>query len=756
MLKNFIGILALVVLCCASTLAADPYININALEGAGYTAREDSVGVDAFGGIGGCTIDPANHQAYFYYDGLQIRRVDNAAGTDVVINTPAAPAAGSFGNAQGGVYGSFLAFDPANANLLYFAESTNNTLRRLALSSSDRNVVTADVLVYTAPAFNFIFDIAFDTSTSPARMLLSESQGFGSPNSIVYVDRSSGPAQRIEIGEVSGPSGSLDTDINGDLYYSFPQGFGPTGTFNAVDLVRWSAAQLNAAIADPVNDPLTDVPTMSGTASVARSVVFGAQFSGMGSILVRNEAGSPVVYAGNNDLGTISRLDLANPLNDDLSWATSIILTDGVNFIVEPGNLSTTSKTAEFSANSGQWDSGNSTPTASIMSGIIYRQPASTGETKGAVARILPNSQVGEIASIAVVDQPSEVTVGKGFSVGVELRDGGGRRITTGFASRQGGIISTLNGNGVLLGPDPYGGFTPTSSISEGLLTLGNYRIDTAQTGFSIAFMHTSSGETTSTQAIDAFEAGTQIEIGTQPTEHQTNTNFSITAIVQDSMGNTILQGADASAALTISVMNGNGVLSGTTTVTASNGVAVFNNLRYTTAEGAVTFTISGAGLTDGVTSGILFTPGVAQISITTQPAAFTKPGQFIALSVEIRDATGSRITNGAHNAVDVMVEIASGSGALEGTLVRQTVAGSTSFVDLRISQLGSYTLRVSTINGVENTTNTFIIAYDSPGKNNGNDCSITAQPYSSTSVWAMLVAILGAGALLLGKRRDA
>lgn len=738
----------------AAVLGADPYIDINALEAGGFTGREVGVTVDQFGGMGGCVVDPTDHDAFYYYDGLEIRRYDQADGTDAAFATPPAPQ--SFGNARGGVYGSFLAFDPNDAQLLYFGESSDNTIRRYAISAGDRTQVSADVLFYSAPGFKLIYDIAFDISETPARMYLSESQGFGAPNNIVYIDRTGTSIQRQEIGEMDGPSGSIDTDINGDLYYAFPQGDGPSGVFNQVDMVRWTKGQVDSAIANTTGPELTDVPAQTGTPVIVRSVSFNAPFNGYGSILVRNEGGNPIIYGGNNELGTISRIDVNNSANDDLSWATSVILTDGVNFLLEPGNLSTTSKTALFGANEGQYDEIGGQASASIYAGFVYRQPSSTGMTMGAVAQIRPNSQIGEVDSLALLAQPTSVTVNKGFNMRLELRDAGGRRITTGTASRSGGITSTLNGSGSLQGPDPYGGFPVTSSISNGLLTLANFRVDTVQTGFTISFQHTGSGEMATSLAIDATAPGTRLVGLTQPDMALTNTPFSVTARIENAGGSIVTSGADATAAVTVSVLTGNGQLYGTTTVNAVDGLATFDDLRYPVAESGVTFAFDSTGMTQGSSGSVTFTPGVASVAVVDAAPNIVAPGGLFSVAVNVRDASGNRITSGDHATVDVTVSLVGNNGTLTGTLTQSTIAGAAVFSDLSIAEIGAYQLQFDTVNNVTGMSESFIVAFASSGGKNNDSCSISVGSGDSGSIWLALLGGLCTIAFLMRKRRAA
>jgi hypothetical protein len=92
----------------------------------------------------------------------------------------------------------------------------------------------------------------------------------------------------------------------------------------------------------------------------------------------------------------------------------------------------------------------------------------------------------------------------------------------------------------------------------------------------------------------------THLTVGTQPGGAVTGANFTTqpTVVVRDAQGALVLGG---SAQVTASVSSGSGILSGTTTVNAVNGVATFTNLRIT-GSGVHTLSFSSPGLT-GATS---------------------------------------------------------------------------------------------------------------------------------------------------------
>ena len=100
--------------------------------------------------------------------------------------------------------------------------------------------------------------------------------------------------------------------------------------------------------------------------------------------------------------------------------------------------------------------------------------------------------------------------------------------------------------------------------------------------------------------------------ITSQPTDAQVNVNISpaVQVAVRNSAGQTI---STATHSITVSITANTGtagaLLQGTTTQTATNGVALFNNLSINTAGTGYTLTFSALGLTQAVSQTFSITP---------------------------------------------------------------------------------------------------------------------------------------------------
>ncbi len=100
--------------------------------------------------------------------------------------------------------------------------------------------------------------------------------------------------------------------------------------------------------------------------------------------------------------------------------------------------------------------------------------------------------------------------------------------------------------------------------------------------------------------------------ITSQPTDAKVNTNINpaIQVAVRNSAGQTITT-STASISVQITAASGatGAILQGTTTQTATNGVALFNNLSINTAGTAYTLTFSSLSLTPAVSQTFNITP---------------------------------------------------------------------------------------------------------------------------------------------------
>jgi len=209
----------------------------------------------------------------------------------------------------------------------------------------------------------------------------------------------------------------------------------------------------------------------------------------------------------------------------------------------------------------------------------------------------------------------------------------------------------------------------------------GSYTLTFAASGLTVATQTITLGAAAATKVVittNAAGAVSAVAFGTQPV-----------LAIQDANSFTISSGSSITASLTA---GSGGVLNGTATVTAVNGVVTFSNLGITGPSGSYTITFTAAGLTVAtqtitlgagaatkVVNSINAAGAVSGVAFTTQPAVAFQDANSFAVS------TGSSIT----------ASLTSGSGgSLIGTVTVNAINGVVTFSGLGVTgPSGSYTI---------------------------------------------------------------
>jgi hypothetical protein len=265
-------------------------------------------------------------------------------------------------------------------------------------------------------------------------------------------------------------------------------------------------------------------------------------------------------------------------------------------------------------------------------------------------------------------------------------------------------VVTTFSGNVTLtLGGGMAGavlGGTTTVTAVNGVASFGTLFTTTAGTAYTLTATTAGLSNAISTP-FDITPAPTaRLAFTVQPTS--TAVNAVITPAVQvsaeDAFGN-----LTPSYAGTITVAIGTnpaaGVLSGTTSVAAVNGVATFNTLSINKSGTGYSLTNSATGLTGTSSASFAITGSgpASQLVFTVQPTAQTIANHQItpAVKVAVEDAAGNVVTTFTGS---VAVAITPGTGTagavLGGTTSVATVNGVASFGTLFINTTGTaYTL---------------------------------------------------------------
>jgi hypothetical protein len=176
---------------------------------------------------------------------------------------------------------------------------------------------------------------------------------------------------------------------------------------------------------------------------------------------------------------------------------------------------------------------------------------------------------------------------------------------------------------------------------------------------------------------------------------------------IQDASGNTVTSATDQ-VTLAIGANPGSGTLSGTKTVSAVNGVAVFSNLSIDKTGNGYTLTAASTGL-PGATSPPfdILTGSANHLVFLTGPTDRVVGEKFSpALQVQVQDAGGNPVVG----ALGQITLTSSVTGTLSGTATAAPVFGTATFSNLAINEAGSgYTLTALS-SGVNSQTS---VAFD-------------------------------------------
>jgi hypothetical protein len=271
-------------------------------------------------------------------------------------------------------------------------------------------------------------------------------------------------------------------------------------------------------------------------------------------------------------------------------------------------------------------------------------------------------------------------------AVQVVARDSAGHTVTA-FD----GMVS------IAIDANPTGGrLAGTLSVAavDGVADFGDLRIDQAGSGYTLSA--TTSGLDPSTSAsfdIMAPVSATHLTFITQPTDTRAGDPIApaVQVAAQDNSGNTV---TGFTGSITVAIKNNptGGVLSGTTTVDAVNGVASFADLAIDKAGSGYSLAAVSASLSGGSSSSFDVTvppPPPTQLAFTVQPSS-VQTGQSISPPVKVTalNDAGDPVTTFTGQITVALTNNPLGA-TLSGTLTVRAVNGVATFSDLHIDLPG-------------------------------------------------------------------
>ena len=208
-------------------------------------------------------------------------------------------------------------------------------------------------------------------------------------------------------------------------------------------------------------------------------------------------------------------------------------------------------------------------------------------------------------AQFVVTQQPpASVTAGTPFGLTVQAEDSSGNPIT----SFNGTVTVALASNpgGAMLGG------TLTVTASGGVATFSGLTLNKAASGYTIAATSSDLGQGVTNAMTVTPASATQLVITQQPPATvRVSSRFTLKASIEDAYGNVVTTASGPVSVAFASNPTG-ATLSGTLTVSASQGVANFTNLTINKVGSGYTLRVTGSGLT----------------SATSNPIGVTKTGQ--------------------------------------------------------------------------------------------------------------------------------
>ena len=544
-------------------------------------------------------------------------------------------------------------FDDLNINLVgtgYTLSFTSGTLTAATSTAFDIFANTATHLVFSVQPANAVAGVAIAPAIVVQALDGSNNVATGFSGGVtIAIGTNAGGGTLAGTASVSAASGvatfsTLSIDKTGDGYTLTATAGGVTGSTSSGFKITPAAATHLAFFAPPTND-------------------------------TAGKAITPAVV--------VQALDAFN--NIDTAYAANVDVSIGNN--PGGGTLSgTTPKAAVHGVTTFSDLSIN-------KSGAGYTLHATSGTLTDATSAGF-NISPAALSLLVFTQQPTAVVAGAAIQpdVVVQAQDAFANVVTS-FTGSVGIAIGTNGGGGTL------GGTTAVNAIA-GLATFSNLTINKAGSGYTLVASTSGAPDATSTGFDVTAGAASVLVFTVQPaasTTAGTAISAPVTVAAQDGLGNTVASFAsDITVAITTNTGTAGATLSGTKTLTPTNGQAVFSNLSIDSAGTGYTLTATAAGLTGGTSSTFAITPGtVTKLAFTVSPVTTTAGQAIPTISVNAQDALGN--TDPGYTA-DVVVAITGGSGKtgahLSGTLTHAAVAGVAGFPSLSIDSAGTgYTL---------------------------------------------------------------
>jgi hypothetical protein len=286
--------------------------------------------------------------------------------------------------------------------------------------------------------------------------------------------------------------------------------------------------------------------------------------------------------------------------------------------------------------------------------------------------------------TLAFTTQPSDVLAGDSMTPPVQVA------VVDPLGNRIPGDTRAVT---LSLGVNPAGsklGGTLTVSAVDGVATFPDLTLDQAGSGYTL--VASAPGITPASSAPFAVSPGVAVgfAFGVQPSSTEAGGLITPTVHVVDAFGNTVTLSNEA-IDIAIGSNPGGGTLSGTTTVVAVQGVAVFSDLSIDKVGIGYTLEASSAGRTPATSDPFDITVGPpVLLAFLVQPTTedHDKPIKP-PVEVGVMDGFGNLVDT-ATVSITMTIAVNPGGSVLSGTTTQAAVNGVGVFDDLRLDKKGT------------------------------------------------------------------
>jgi dUTPase len=182
---------------------------------------------------------------------------------------------------------------------------------------------------------------------------------------------------------------------------------------------------------------------------------------------------------------------------------------------------------------------------------------------------------------------------------------------------------------------------------------------------------------------------------------------FGLDVLAEDMYGNPD-PAFNGSITVALATNSGGGVLGGTLTLTAVNGMAIFSDLTVNTPGSGYTVQATSAGLASGMS--LPFDVTNDQLVVTAQPPCNVAAGGSLGMTITAENSSGNVDTSFRGPVNVALIDYRGDNAPLSGTLTATAVDGVATFSGLTVGQAGYYALSASGSGVGSAATRPFII----------------------------------------------